>query len=485
LNKLVKLGSDTVLYGASTIIGRLINWLLTPLYIHTLIQEDFGVVVKIYSLIAILLVINTLGFETAYFRFAKEYVQNKVTHTLLFGISILSILFVILAFTFRSFFGSFISDFSLNESIIVLAVSIVALDSVNAIPFAMFRFENKAIKYSSYRLLQIVLTILFNLFYLVFCPYLETKGYELPKYIYTQEWRLIYVFISNFLSTFIIFLLLIPVIFNKQFIVEFEILKKALHYSMPIVLVGLFGMANMNIDKLLMTFLVHSKEPYKELAIYGANFKIGMLMAMFTQSFRLAFEPFFFKEGKSKNSNVIYSQILRYFTFFGMLIFLGITLFIDWVNIILTPEYYEGNRIVPFILLSQLFFGIYYSLSLWYKLTDRTIYGSYMSFGGLIINLAGLFLLVPFMGYYGAAISVSVSFFIMMVVSYLLGQKFYPINYKVPRILGLIIIGLVLFFLNELFTIEREALSHLFKGALILFYIFVFLIFEKTIKKDS
>ncbi len=485
MNKLYKIAGDTVLYGSSTILGRLINWLLTPFYIRTLLQEEFGVVVNIYSFIAVLLVINTLGFETGYFRFVKEYDPRKVRNSLIGGIGIFSVLIIVLTLIFIPYFSSLFAGIDNIQWIILLAVLIVTSDALNSIPFAHFRYQNRALKYSGFRLLQIILTVLFNLIYLVLFPYLLKIGYNLPKYIYTDELRIFYVLWSNFLSSFIILLIFIPGILKDKFYISKKILLTIFKYSLPIVLVGIFGILNLNIDKILLPYLINSDDPFRELAIYGANFKIGVLMALFTQSFRLAFEPFFFKEGKDKDSKTVYSEVLKYFTFLGMLIFLGVMLFIDIVNIILTPDYVEGNVIIPFILLSQLFFGIYYSLSLWYKLTDRTIFGFYMSLSGFLINLAGIIILVPLYGYIGAAVSIFVSFSVITVISYILGQKYYPIDYPVIRILVLIISGVLLYFIDVKMTINEVYIKYLVKGSIFAFYIFLFFITERISKKLS
>jgi O-antigen/teichoic acid export membrane protein len=482
LNKLYKIAGDTVLYGASTILGRLINWLLTPFYIRTLLQEEFGVVVNIYSFIAVLLVINTLGFETGYFRYVKDYDSKKVRNSLIAGIGIFSALLILLTVIFLPQISSLFNDINGVKWIILLSILIVATDAINSIPFAHFRYQNRALKYSGFRLLQVILTVLFNLVYLVLFPYLIKVGYSLPGFLYNSDLRIFYVLWSNFLASFIIFLIFIPGIVKDKFKIDKEIIKVVFKYSFPIVLVGLFGILNQNIDKILLPYLINSDKPFQELAIYGANFKIGVLMALFTQSFRLAFEPFFFKEGKGKDSKAVYSEVLKYFTFLGMLIFLGVMLFIDFVNIILTPEYTQGNVIIPFILLSQLFFGIYYSLSLWYKLTDRTIYGFYMSLTGFIINLAGLFILVPQFGYIGAAISIFISFFLITIVSYFLGQKYYPIDYPIFRIFILITLGVLLYFVDLNLTINEVYIKYLVKGSIFVFYILFFFVTERFLK---
>ena len=485
MNKLHKIAGDTVLYGASTILGRLINWLLTPFYIRTLLQEEFGIVVNIYSFIAVLLVVNTLGFETGYFRFVKEFDSKKVRNSLIGGISIFSVFIIILTIILLPWLSSSFTGVYKIEWIIMLAILIVTGDAVNSIPFAHFRFENKALKYSVFRLLQIILTVVLNLLYLVLFPYLSKHGVDLPGVIYDPDLKVFYVFWSNFLATFFILLIFLPGILKDKFIVSKKILLTVFKYSFPIVLVGLFGILNQNIDKILLPYLINSDDPFKQLAIYGANFKIGVLMALFTQSFRLAFEPFFFKEKKDNDSKTVYSEVLKYFTFFGMMIFLGVTLFIDIVNIILTPEYTEGNVIIPFVLLSQLFFGIYYSLSLWYKLTDRTIFGFYMSLTGFVINLIGLILLVPMLGYIGAAISIFITFFTITLISYFLGQKYYPINYPVKRILFLIVTGVILYFIDKNLTIDNVYVKYLVKGSIFVFYIGMFYAVEKiTVKLE-
>ena len=486
MNKLKKIAGDTVLYGASTILGRLINWLLTPFYIRTLLQDEFGIVVNIYSFIAVLLVINTLGFETGYFRFVKEFDSKRVRNSLIGGISIFSVLIIGITIVLLPWLSSFYPNVDHIQWIIILAVLIVTSDAVNSIPFAHFRYENKALKYSVFRLLQIILTVLLNLVYLVLFPYLTKKGVDLPKVVYDPGMKVFYVFWSNFVASFIILLIFLPGILKDKFIISKKILYTVFRYSFPIVLVGLFGILNQNIDKILLPYLIHSNDPFKELAIYGANFKIGVLMALFTQSFRLAFEPFFFKEHKNQDSKETYSEVLKYFTFFGMLIFLGVTLFINVVNIILTPEYTEGNVIIPFILLSQLFFGIYYSLSLWYKLTDRTIFGFYMSFTGFVINLIGLFILVPMYGYIGAAISIFITFFTIMLISYFLGQKYYPVDYPVYKIIFLIVTGVGLYFVDKNLTINNVYISYLVKGSIFVFYIGLFYLMERfSVKKHS
>ena len=243
---------------------------------------------------------------------------------------------------------------------------------------------------------------------------------------------------------------------------------------------GLFGMLNQNIEKIILVKLVRDQEAYKSLAIYGANYKIGVLMAIFTQSFRMAFEPFFFKESKQNANTDVYSKALKFFTIFGMLIYAFVLLFLPLVNKLLTPEYYEGNKIIPFILLGQLFFGIYYSFSIWYKVTDKTFYGIIMSFAGLTVNTILNIWLVPIIGYMGAAISTFVGYFLMMSLSYFLGNYYYPIHYPALRILGYIIFISTLVYFNDLVSSIFPSFWFLFSCLSLMIILGMVLFFEKN-----
>ncbi|TAJ11224.1 polysaccharide biosynthesis protein [Marinilabiliaceae bacterium JC017] len=483
LSKVRKLAGDTIIYGSSTILGRLLNWLLTPFYIRTLTQADFGVVVNIYSYIAIFLVLNTLGFETGYFRFADKGNSKKLKDSLTFGVFIVAVLFTLIASFFGQSFSNWMGIGTNGYQILMMAVLIVGLDSLNSIPFAEHRFNNKSLVYSFYRLMQVCITIVFNLFFLVLCPYLIKCGYNIPSWIFNEENRLFYVFFSNLIGSAVVFLCFLPNYFKGKLEIQKQLLLKVSKYSFPIVIVGLFGMVNQNLDKVLMPHLIKSSDPFKELAIYGANFKIGVLMALFTQSFRLAFEPFFFKEGKERASRELYAQVLKYFVIFGMLIFVGILLFMDVINIILTPEYYEGNRIIPLILLAQLFFGIYYSLSLWYKLTDKTYFGAIISAAGLGTNFICNLIFVPSMGYIGAAISVFLGFFIMVIMSYFTGQKYYKVPYPVGKILLYIISGIVVVYVASYLNPVNMMVRYLLKACIFIVYLAFIFFTEKDLRK--
>ncbi|MCG8580625.1 MAG: oligosaccharide flippase family protein [Bacteroidales bacterium] len=481
MSKLKKLAGDTIIYGLSTILGRLLNWLLMPFYIRTLDKVEFGGVVNIYSYIAVVLVLLTLGFETGYFRFIKEHKREVLLKNLGAVITLFSLVFVCLVYVFISSITQVLGNEYLIEDYFVIAAAIVAIDAITSIPFADLRIQNRTTRFATLKFVSVLLNIGFNVFFLVICPYLLKEGYDSIEVIFDQNNKLYYVFVSNLLSSLIISIFLIPKMLFVKASYKPDLIKKVVHYSSPIMVVGLFGMLIQNIDKILMVHLINYDfmDPLEALGIYGANYKIGILMALFIQSYRLAFEPFFFKEGKQNASKELYARIMKYFVIFGCIIYVGVLVFIDVVNILLLPEYYEGNIIIPFILMGQLFFGIYYSLSLWYKLTDRTNYGALISGIGAILVIIGNIVLVPLIGYIGAAISSFCCFLIMTLISYFLGQKYYPIDYPVFRIILHIIVAILIVYVSNQLGSDNLLFHYAIKGTIFVSYFAFLYIIER------
>lgn len=475
MGKLKNLAGDTIIYGFSTILGRLLNWFLTPFYIRTIAQTDFGVVVNIYSIIAVLLVIGTLGFETGYFRYVNDNNRNKLFDSLSAGVLLCGILITLFLHFFRDSLSGWFEISGISGNILLITGLIILIDSLNAIPFAQLRFENKSVKYAVLRLTQVVITVFFNILFLV-----VLRGKEFIFFNFTDAYSVYNILLANLLGSFSITIYFLPRFVKSQYNFHFPLFKQVFLYSLPLVGMGLFGMLNQNIEKIILVKLVNDMEPYKSLAIYGANYKIGVLMAIFTQSFRMAFEPFFFKEAKNSTDTSIYSKALKYFTLFGMVIYASVLLFLPLVNHLLTPEYYEGNKIIPFILLGQLFFGIYYSFSIWYKVTDRTYYGIIMSFAGLTVNTILNLLLVPSIGYMGAAISTFVGYFVMMTISYFLGNHYYPIHYPALRILFYIFIVSGIVHINGIFIDKFQSIWFLISSLSFLLVIGLIVILERN-----
>jgi O-antigen/teichoic acid export membrane protein len=478
---LKKLAGETVIYGASTMVGRLLNWLLMPFYIRTLSTYEFGVVINFYAILSVLLVVLTYGLETGFFRFSgKTKDQNSVYKTLLFTLFITSSSFLLLGIGSYIPLSNFFYNGNHSLSILLLFV-IVSFDAFLALPFARLRLDNRPIRFGVIKLANIGFNIFFNVIFLLLIPYGVQNHWFSNGIIelYNRFDGVFYVFFSNALSSVLTFFFFVADFFRLKGHLSRSIIKPVLLYSFPVLLVGISGMVTQNIDKIILPVLLDSNG-FEKLAVYGANFKIGVLMSLFTQSFRFAFEPFFFKsQDKGKNT---YVRIMDYFVFFGLIIFLGVTLFIDAINIVLTAEYLEGNSIIPLILLGQFFYGIYFNLSLWYKLTDKTWFGALFGFIGTGITVGLNFILIPIMGINGAAVSLVAGYFVMMVLSWWFGQKFYPVSYRVGRSFIFFLLALVVYFVDKWVVIENLFFSTIFKGFIFALFIGSFFVLNRLNK---
>lgn len=478
MSKIKSLASETVIYGTSTIISRLLAWLLMPFYIRTLDPELFGGVTNIYSYIAVVLVVLTFGFETGYFRFVSAGNRDNLLKTLTGFVIFISFLFIFLVFIFIGLITEAVGNEYLTADIFRYGAIIVGIDAMVSLPFADLRYRNLKMKYAGLRFIQVLLNIFFNVFFLVICPYMINHGYSWVEIIFDTNNRLKYVFIANIISSGLIGLYFFPLVIKSSGKFVLKSVVPVIRYSAPIMVVGLFGMLIQNVDKILMVKLIDDN-PMASLGIYSANFKIGVLMMLFIQSYRLAFEPFFFKEGKEGSSKELYAVILKYFVIFGVIIYVGVLFFIQIINKFLLPEYYPGNVIIPYVLLGQLFFGIYYSLSLWYKLTDRTKYGAYISGFGAIIVIIMNIVLVPSIGYIGSAIASFSCFLLMMILSYFLGQKFYPINYPLGTIIIYILSGILLVYVVNQIPVSNDLFLLGIKAVIFASYLAIIVYFER------
>ncbi|HET6557835.1 MAG TPA: oligosaccharide flippase family protein [Prolixibacteraceae bacterium] len=463
MGALKKLAGETAIYGMSSIVGRFINWWLVPYHSRIFLPEEYGVVTNLYSYIAFLLVILTFGMETGFFRFAnKSKDENeKIYSTSAISLFGSSLLFIVVGFLFSGSFAGFL-DYPNAKDYVQWLVVIVALDAATSIPFAHLRMKGKAVRFASLKLVNIFFNIFFNLFFLSFCPYiLKVSPDSFIRYIYSPEVGVGYVFIANLLASVITLVMLIPEIRKIKPVFDWALFREMFWYSFPILLVGIAGMINQNIDKILIPELVPAhQKPMEQLGIYGANYKLAVLMNMFIQAFRYSFEPFFFSHQKSSDSRAIYAQVMKYFVIFGLLIFLGITLFIDIFKIVIGPEYHSGLRVVPSVLMANLFLGIYFNLSLWYKLSDKTWMGALIGGIGSVLTIGFNIWLIPVMGYMGSAYAVLVCFVLMTVISYIAGQKYYPVEYDLKRILFYFLVAIGLYYLSTMLSISSDIVKY-------------------------
>ncbi|MGE4586368.1 MAG: lipopolysaccharide biosynthesis protein [Mangrovibacterium sp.] len=476
MNSFKKLVGDTAVYGVSSIMGRFLNWWLVPYYSHVFLAAEYGVVTNLYSYMAFLMVLLTYGMETGYFRFASEHKDRELVYSsTIISLLASSTIFLVAVYCFTEVLAGWL-DYSRHPEYIRWIGWIMALDAITAIPFAKLRIESKAIHFAVLKLVNIFTNIFFNIFFLTICPLLLKNNPAHPVgLVYSESIGVGYVLISNLIASAVTFLLLI-IQLPAKFRLNTRLLREIIWYSFPILVVGIAGMVNQNIDKILIPKLIPAdQQPWEQLGIYGANYKLAVLMNMFIQAFRYAFEPFFFSQIKSEDNKRGYALILKYFVLFGLIIFLGISMFLDLFKSfhIIHPNYYSGLRVVPLVLMANLFLGIYYTLSLWYKLTDKTRFGAYFALTGALISLLINLAFIPRFGYMASAVAVLVCFVVMTVLSYVIGQKYYPVPYPVGRILFYLLLALVIYALSVVVVFGNFPANIVFHAILLLFFLIV------------
>ena len=416
------LAKDTAIYGLSSIIGKFLNYLLVPLYTYVLARtDDYGIVTNLYAWTALLLVLLTYGMETGFFRFAnrEDYDAKNVYKTaywMLFGTSAL---FALLVLVFRQPLASALGYADHAEFVAMMFVT-VAVDAFASIPFAYLRNRKRPILFAALKLLFVVLNIGFNILFLVVLGKNDV----------------FYVFLSNMLATAIQTLCLLPFTMPKGGHWDNQALREMLRYSLPLLVLGVAGIMNQTLDRILFPYLYTGDDAQAQLGIYGACFKVAMVMMMFTQAFRYAYEPFVFAKHKDRQSAEAYADAMKYYIIFSYLILLGVIFYLDIFRYIVSSAYWEGLKIVPVVLWTYVFQGIYFNLSFWYKLTDETKWGAYFSLIGLGITLILQIVGVPLIGYWASCGSSLVCYFVIMLLSYFIGQRKAPIPYDLKRIGG-------------------------------------------------
>lgn len=432
------LAKETAIYGLSSIIGRFLNWLLVPLYTFVLQQQsDYGIVTNLYAWTALLLVILTYGMETGFFRFAnkEECKAGAVYTTVLTSVGFTSLLFAVLCVVLRQPIANVLNYPTHSDFIAMLGV-VVSMDAFGSIPFAYLRYKKRPMKFAVLKLLMIFINIAFNIFFLVICPRVQDSA--LVSWFYRPDYGVGYVFVANLISTLSVTLMLLPDILAEKYAFSFSLLKQILRYSLPLLILGIAGVMNQTLDKILFPFL-YPGDASSELGIYGACFKIAMVMMMFTQAFRYAYEPYIFSKHKDKNSVEAYADAMKYFIIFSLLILLGMIVYLDLLKLIIAPSYWVGLKVVPIVLWAYVFQGIFFNLSLWYKLTDKTRFGAYFSIIGCFITLIINVAFVPRFSYMASACASLVCYFVIMLLSYFIGKKYLYVPYDL-RCIGFYIL---------------------------------------------
>ena len=434
---LKSLAKDTAIYGMSSIIGRFLNYLLVPLYTAKISAASggYGVITNMYAYTALLMVILTYGMETTFFRFANKEGENaqRVYATTLTMVGTTSLLFVALVFLFLSPLSG-LMGYADHPSYVWVMFTTVAIDAFQCIPFAYLRYKKRPLRFAALKLLFIGLNITLNIIY-----YLVMGGTEVG-----------YAFYINLVCTGSI-----TFFFWRELREGFSagvgswaecraLMGRMLSYSWPILVLGIAGILNQTADKILFPYLYHGADAHAQLGIYGAASKIAMIMAMITQAFRYAYEPFVFGKAKERDNRDTYAQAMKYFLIFTLLAFLFVVGYIDILRFIIGRDYWEGLKVVPIVMAAEIMMGVYFNLSFWYKLIDKTIWGAYFSGIGCLVLVAINIIFVPRYGYMACAWAGFAGYGVAMTLSYIVGQRKYPIAYPIGRCLSYVALAVVL-----------------------------------------
>jgi len=450
---LKKLASQSAWYGLSSIIGRALFFLLTPFYTRTFVDvQSFGLMSYVYAYIAFANVLYSYGLETGFFFFSQRYQRQKVYGTAMSSILISTTLLTLLIIVFYQPIVQ-LMRLQMHPEFVWYAAAILALEVLSVIPFGLLRMQQKPRKFALIKLAGIVINIGLNLFFLWFCPLAiqnQWLGIGLIESFYNPNIGVGYVFISNIISSGAILILLHAEIRQCKWQLDTQLLKQMLTYALPLLVAGLAGMINETIDRIILSYLItDTNEAMRQQGIYGAVYKLAMLMTMFVQAFRFAAEPYFFARQKDADVKQVYAYVVRYFVLGSALVFLIVMLYIDVFKYFIGSdsknEYWEGLHVVPVLLLANLCLGVYLNISMWYKWSGQTKYGAWFSVGGALITLALNFLLIPKYGYTGCAYTTLICYGSMLLVSYIIGAKKYPVYYDLKSMLTYVIAAIALY----------------------------------------
>jgi O-antigen/teichoic acid export membrane protein len=481
------LAGQTAVYGVSSILGRLLNYLLVPLYSRVFLPHEAAVYVEMYAYVAFFIVILTYGMETAFFRnYQNAQDKRTVYSTTLWSLILTSILFIIAAGILSQHIAN-VLRYPDNPEYILYFVFILGADAISSIPFAKLRADNKATRFAVIKIVNILANISLNLILILWLPHVfqttENESLRNVISIFTDGTPDISsIFIANLFASALTLLLLMPEMLKAGFKFSVGLWKSMLVYGFPLLIFGLAGIANETIDRILLKYLLPQDIAMHELGIYGMCFKISIFISIFIQAFRYAAEPFFFARAADKDAKQTYAVVMNYFVIVCITIFLGIMLYIDIVKHFVGKNYYEGLDIVPILLFGHIFLGVFYNLSVWYKITDKTRYGAWFSIAGMVVSLSLNFALIPVIGYMGSAWANFACYLVMMLLSYFYGQKHYPVPYKIGKFFFYLTISLIFYFISHYIRFDHSLIQLAFNSVLFFVYLFIVLYIEPELK---
>jgi len=465
------LAKDTAIYGLSSIVGRFLNYLLVPLYTHYMPKDsgDYGASVNIYAYTALVLVILTFGMETTLFRFANKEGEkpDTVFTTALAVVVTLSVVFLALIFGFIEPISTAL-DYEQHPDYLLMMAVVVALDAIQAIPFSYLRFQQQPLKFAALKLLFIVFNITLNVLYFVVLGHTEV----------------FYVFAINLWCTGFITFFFVPDLLRVKWHFDFSLLRRMLSYSWPILVLGIAGILNQTVDKIIYPLVCDDADDMAQLGVYGACVKVAMIMAMITQAFRYAYEPLVFAKAKDRDSKEYYAQAMKYFLIFTLLAFLCVMGYMDVLKYIIGEEYRGAIPTIPVVMAAEIMMGIYFNLSFWYKLIDRTIWGAWFSLAGCVVLVAVNIIFIPRIGYWACAWGGFAGYFTSMTLSYIVGQRKNPIRYPLRDIGLYTLLALALFCVMEVLPESWSPVARMSVNT-VLIGIFVAFIIKKDLSLAS
>ena len=484
-NRLGSLAKQTAIYGLSSIVGRFLNYLLVPIHTHRMAAESggYGIVTNLYAYTALLLVILTFGMETTFFRFSnKENVNpDKAFSTAGLSVGFVSLVFLILVSVFLKPIAGAL-DYALHPEFVEIMAIIVAFDAFQSILFARLRYENRPVKFVTLKLSFIVLSLLLNIFIFYVAPFLKEHFPAMMSWYHTS-YQVGYIFIANLICTTLVNFGFIKEIKKLRHGIDRDLLKEMLNYTWPILLLGLAGILNQVADKIVFKKIVPGVEGETQLGIYGACVKIAMIMAMITQAFRYAYEPFVFGGKRDKDDKENQAKVMKYFIIFTLLAFLAVVMYMPILKYLVGESYREGLRVVPIVMMAEIFMGIYFNLSFWYKLTDQTWWGAVFSGIGCAVLLAVNFIFVPKYSYMACAWGGFAGYAVCMVLSYFVGQKKAPIPYNLKSAFVYFAVAMVIFFAQKNIHIESTVWTLVVNTGLLLMFVAFICWMEKDLVK--
>ncbi|MCI6828660.1 MAG: lipopolysaccharide biosynthesis protein [Prevotella sp.] len=447
------LAKDTAIYGLSSIVGRFLNYLLVPLYTTQLSAASggYGVITNMYAYTALILVLLTFGMETTFFRFANKEGEDpqKVYSTILTAVGFTSLVFIALIFTFITPLSDVMGYAEHPSYIWVMAIT-VAIDAFQCIPFAYLRYKKRPIKFAVLKMLFIVINILLNLVFFLVLPKLYADYPDVIGNIYDPSVGVGYAFYINLACTGMITFCFYKELTGFKYAFDAALMKRMLQYSWPILVLGIAGILNQTADKILFPYIYKAGNAHEQLGIYSAASKIAMIMAMITQAFRYAYEPFVFGKAKDKDNRDTYAKAMKFFIIFTLLAFLVVMGYIDILKFLIGKDYWNGIGVIPIVMAAEIMMGIYFNLSFWYKLIDKTIWGAWFSGIGCAVLIAINVIFVPQYGYLACAWAGFAGYGTAMTLSYFVGQKYYPIKYDLSGIGKYVALALICFVIMKL-----------------------------------